>query len=316
MLPNLAVQAEGIKKSFGKVEALKGVDLVLLKGSILALLGPNGAGKTTLVRILATLTRPDEGLAKIMGYDLAKEASKIRSVIGLSGQFVSVDDSLTGRENLDLVGRLYHLDKYEVKRRTEELLDLLEMREFADKRAKTYSGGMRKRLDLAASLVGRPKVLFLDEPTTGLDPKSRIALWKIIEAAAAEGTSILLTTQYLEEADKLSDWIVVIDHGLIIAQGSASELKAKVGGDVLEIHLADSSKTVHATRLIVDLGNDKPHFEEDIGKISLPVSGSRVIPEVIRRLDGERIAILDLAMHKPTLDDVFLALTGRGVDQP
>lgn len=309
--PNLAIQVSGIKKSFGKVEALAGVDLILVKGTVLALLGPNGAGKTTLVRILTTLLRPDDGEAQINNYDLISQAQLVRSSVGLCGQFASLDDILTGRENIDLVGRLYHLPKDERASRTEELLDLLEIREFADRRVKTYSGGMRRRLDLALSLVARPPVIFLDEPTTGLDPKSRLAMWKIIKELTALGTSILLTTQYLEEADKLADWIVVMDHGSVIAQGSSRELKSKIGGNVLEIHLSEPGKVVEAARALLHLGNDKPQIDDVQGKISLPVSGTAIIPEVIRTLDSLQLAIEDLAMHQPTLDDVFLTLTGH-----
>ncbi|MDP3740850.1 MAG: ATP-binding cassette domain-containing protein [bacterium] len=314
MQPHLAIQAIGIKKSFGKVEALKGVDLVLVKGTVLALLGPNGAGKTTLVRVLATLLRPDSGQAQINGFDLEGEAQNVRASIGLSGQFASVDDILTARENIELVGKLYHLPEDELIKRTEELLDLLEIREFADRRIKTYSGGMRRRLDLALALIASPPVIFLDEPTTGLDPKSRMGMWKIIKELSRTGTSVLLTTQYLEEADKLADWIVVIDHGRVIAQGSSRELKSKIGGDVLEIHLTNPEKVVTAARALLHLGNDKPQIDEEQGKIALPISGTAAIPEVIRTLDSLQITIADLAMHQPTLDDVFLSLTGHSTE--
>lgn len=312
MTPELAIFAQGLKKSFKDVAALKGVDLILVKGTILALLGPNGAGKTTLVRIFTTLLRPDAGQAQVMGYDVVREASKVRTVIGLSGQYASVDENLTGRENLEMVGQLYHLPKFEARKRTQELLDMLELQAFASRRVKTYSGGMRRRLDLAASLIGRPKILFLDEPTTELDPKSRAGLWKIIKALTAEGTSLLLTTQYLEEADRLADWIAVIDHGRLIAQGSSRELKSRVGGDILELHITEPRKTVSAARAILNLGSDKPKIDQDTGRVALPVNqGATLVAEVVRRLDAQGITIADLAMHRPTLDDVFLVLTGH-----
>src|SRR3989344_1760110 len=307
----VAIYAEGMKKSFGKVEAVKGVDLVLVKGTILALLGPNGAGKTTLVRMLATLLTPDAGRATIVDYNLAKEPQKVRSIIGLSGQYASVDENLTGRENLQMVGRLYHLNKYEAYLRAKELLEMLELTEFADRLVKTYSGGLRRRLDLAASLVAKPQVLFLDEPTTGLDPRSRMALWGVIKNLVRDGTSLLLTTQYMEEADRLADWIAVIDHGLIIEQGTAAELKSKMGGDVLEMHIAERDQTVAVAKALVHLGTDKPQIEEESGKISLPVKNAGVITEAVRILDSLKVTILDIAVRRPSLDDVFLALTGR-----
>lgn len=310
-----AIYAEGLKKSFGKVEAVKGVDLVLVKGTILSLLGPNGAGKTTLVRMLTTLLSPDSGTAMIMGRDVVREAQAVRSIIGLSGQYASVDENLTGRENLEMVGRLYHMRKLEARARGVELLVSLALEEFADRRVKTYSGGQRRRLDLAASLVARPKVLFLDEPTSGLDPRSRLGLWKVIRGLVKDGTSLLLTTQYLEEADKLADWIAVIDHGQIIEQGSSAELKSKIGGNVLELHLAEPGRVFPAAKAIVHLGSDRPQFDKATGKISLPVKDASVIAEVVRTLDGLGIKIADLAMHRPTLDDVFLALTGHAMEE-
>lgn len=311
----MAIHAEGLKKSFGQVEAVKGVDLVLVRGTILALLGPNGAGKTTLVRMLATLLTPDSGQAKVLDYDIIIEPQKVRSVIGLSGQYASVDENLTGRENLEMVGRLYHMAKVVAKNRAVELLEMLELAEFADRRTKTYSGGQRRRLDLAASLVARPKVLFLDEPTSGLDPRSRLGLWAVIKDLLADGTSLLLTTQYLEEADKLADWIAVIDHGYIIEQGSSAELKSRIGGHVLELHLAEPGRVFPAAKAIVHLGTDRPQFDKITGKISLPVKDASVIAEVVRTLDGLGIKIADIAMHRPTLDDVFLALTGHTMEE-
>ena len=311
----VAIYAEGMKKSFGKVEAVKGVDLVLVKGTILALLGPNGAGKTTLVRMLTTLLTPDSGEAKVMDYDVASEPQKVRSLIGLSGQYASVDENLTGRENLEMVGRLYHMSKSEADARAEELLQTLELTEFADRMTKTYSGGQRRRLDLAASLVAKPKVLFLDEPTSGLDPRSRIGLWKVIKDLVQDGTSLLLTTQYLEEADKLADWIAVIDHGKIIEQGSSIDLKSRIGGNVLELHIAEPTRVFPAAKAIVHLGSDRPQFDKATGKISLPVKDADVVAEAVRILDGLGIKIADIAMHRPTLDDVFLALTGHSMEE-
>ena len=307
----LAIYTEGLKKSFGPVQAVKGVDLVLVKGTILALLGPNGAGKTTLVRMLATLLAPDAGRAVVHDLDVVGQAQEVRSVIGLSGQYASVDENLTGRENLDMVGRLYHLSKTESRKRAAELLETLELTEFGDRLVKTYSGGQRRRLDLAASLVARPKVLFLDEPTTGLDPRSRIGLWAVIRDLVRDGTSLLLTTQYLEEADKLADWIAVIDHGQIIAQGSSADLKAKIGGDVLEIFLDDPAKLFSAAKAILPFGTDKPQIDRDAVKIVLPIAKATVITEVVRTLDSKGVKIMDIAIHRPTLDDVFLKLTGH-----
>ena len=311
----IAIYAQDLKKSFGKVEAIKGVDLVLVKGTILALLGPNGAGKTTLVRMLTTLLNPDSGTATIMDHDLIKQSQAIRSLIGLSGQYASVDENLTGRENLELVGRLYHMYRCDAKTRAKELLKLLELTEFADRRVKTYSGGQRRRLDLAASLVAHPPILFLDEPTTGLDPQSRIGLWNVIRNLVRDGTSLLMSTQYLEEADRLADWIAVIDHGRIIEQGTSEELKSKMGGDVLELHIAERDKTIEVAKALLHLGSDKPKIEEVEGKISLPVREAHVITEAVRILDSLKVKIIDIAVHRPTLDDVFLSLTGRSAEE-
>lgn len=302
----------GVTKSFNGVQALKGVDLVVEPGTVTALLGPNGAGKTTLVRILTTLLPPDSGTATVAGFDVVKDADKLRSHIGLAGQSVAIDENLTGRENLELVGRLYHLGRKAAKARAQELLEEFELTDAADRRAKTYSGGMRRRLDLGASLVARPEILFLDEPTSGLDPRSRQALWGEIETLVAAGTTILLTTQYLEEADALADQIAVIDHGEIVACGTAEELKRELGSDLIEIIVADKTKTPTAARVLASLCTTLPEIEIAEGKVMLPIGdGARALSEVIRRLDTAEIAIADIALRHPTLDDVFLRLTGH-----
>ena len=307
-----AIMARGIKKSFGKQEALKGVDLEVPAGKVVALLGPNGAGKTTLVNILTTLSPSDEGVALVGGFDVAKQPEEVRRTMGLTGQFTAIDENLTGRENLVMVGELYHLGRRAAESRANELLQQFDLVEAADRVSRTYSGGMKRRIDLAASLVAKPKVLFLDEPTTGLDPKSRIDLWGIINDLVKEGTTILLTTQYLEEADHLADSIVVIDQGKIIARGTADELKRQVGGDVLEIQIEDSARITEAADALWGLGTAVPHKEPEIGKVTLPVTGgASVLVEAVRRYDLAGIVIRDLVLRRPSLDDVFLALTGR-----
>ncbi|MBI4098874.1 MAG: ATP-binding cassette domain-containing protein [Candidatus Magasanikbacteria bacterium] len=306
------IAVRGISKHFGNVRALDSVDLVVEPGSVTALLGPNGAGKTTLVRVLTTLLQPDAGTATVAGFDSVKDAKKLRSHMSLAGQSVAIDEHLTGRENLELVGRLYHLGKKAAKARAQELLAAFDLTDAADRRAKTYSGGMRRRLDLGASLVAHPEILFLDEPTTGLDPRSRQALWKEIEALAADGVTILLTTQYMEEADTLADRIAVIDHGHIIAEGSPAELKARIGGDEIEIMVVDHEKTPAAALAVAPFGIRPPEMDIRGGRVLVPVeSGVSVLAPVIRRLDDAHIAIADIALRRPTLDDVFLRLTGH-----
>ena len=307
-----AIVVEGLQKSFGKVRALDGIDLTVPEGTVLGLLGPNGAGKTTVVRILTTLLTPDAGHAEVAGFDVVRDAVRLRSAIGLAGQFAAVDEILTGRENLELVGRLYHLGRAEIRKRSADLLERFDLVDAADRTVKTYSGGMRRRLDLGASLVGRPRVLFLDEPTTGLDPRSRIGLWEVIEQLVDRGTTLLLTTQYLEEADKLADAIAVIDHGRVIAEGTADELKSQVGGDVLELEVVRREQLKDALTAISPLTCGEPQLDEDTGQVRVPVKGgATVLAEAVRHLDAAGIPIADLAMHRPTLDDVFLALTGR-----
>jgi ABC-2 type transport system ATP-binding protein len=303
-----------LHKSYGDVQALRGVDLRVDTGSVFGLLGPNGAGKTTAVRILTTLLDPDEGSARVAGFDVVRDAAKVRQHIGLAGQYAAVDENLTGFENLEMVGRLYHLGRGHSRERSRELLASFDLSEAGDRLVRTYSGGMRRRLDLAAALVAKPPVLFLDEPTTGLDIRSRIGLWDAIEALVSEGTTVLLTTQYLDEADRLADRIAVIDQGLVIAEGTPEELKNQVGGERLEIHLCDGARGEEAVSALTSIANDKPFLED--GTVRVAVAERRgTIADAVRRLDEAGIAIDDIAVSTPTLDDVFLTLTGRPVEQ-
>jgi ABC-2 type transport system ATP-binding protein len=282
------IRTEQLVKHFGEVQALKGVDLEVQKGTVLGLLGPNGAGKTTAVRILTTLLAPTGGRAEVDGLDVVRDAEELRFRIGLAGQSAAVDENLTGLENLELVGRLYHLPK-------------------------TYSGGMRRRLDLAASLVGRPDILFLDEPTTGLDPRSRIDVWDFVRELQADGTTLLLTTQYLDEADVLADRIAVIDVGTVIAEGTSDELKARIGGEVLELHVEDRANLKNVADVLTGVGSGPPTIDEEAGVVRIPVgqNGFDALRDSVRRLDETRTWVADIALHRPTLDDVFLSLTGR-----
>jgi ABC-2 type transport system ATP-binding protein len=311
-----AIVVDGLRKAFGQVKAVDGVDLEVAPGTILGLLGPNGAGKTTIVRILTTLLRPDDGRAQVAGYDVVRDAAALRSVIGLAGQYAAVDENLTGRENLELVGVLYHLGREEARRRAGGLLERFGLAPAGNREVKTYSGGMRRRLDLAASLVGRPAVLFLDEPTTGLDPRGRMDLWEVIRELVSDGTTLLLTTQYMEEADQLAHRIVVIDHGRVIEQGTADELKDRVGGEVLELEVADRSALGTAVGELVALGTGAPAVDNKSGRITLPVgqAGTMVLADTVRRMDAAQIPLSHLSLRRPSLDDVFLALTGHAAE--
>jgi len=296
------------------VEALCGVDLQAPVGTVLGLLGPNGAGKTTAVRILTTLLQPDAGEARVAGLDVRRDAAALRTQIGLAGQYAAVDENLTGAENLEMVGRLYHLPKGEPRTRATELLERFGLQEAADRLVRTYSGGMRRRLDLAAALVAHPPVLFLDEPTTGLDPRSRLDLWETIEGRVAAGTTVLLTTQYLDEADRLADRIAVIDRGRVIADGSSDELKAQVGGERLDVTLEPGADAEAAIAALETIASERPGMAD--GALRVPVRQRRgAIAEAVRRLDHAGVGIEDVAMHRPTLDDVFLTLTGRAAER-
>lgn len=309
-----AVSASGLVKSYGSVRALVGVDLEVAPGTVLGLLGPNGAGKTTIIRILTTLLRPDAGTAQVAGLDVVRDAARLREQIGLAGQYAAVDENLTGLENLTMVGRLYGEPRAQAKRRGHELLERFELLDAASRPTKTYSGGMRRRLDLAAALVANPPVLFLDEPTTGLDPRSRLQLWETIEGLVAEGTTVLLTTQYLDEADRLATEIAVIDHGRVLAGGTPDELKDRVGGERLEIRLEDAALAEVAVRALASLGDEPPIVAGDLVTVGVRRRGGAIV-EAVRRLDEARVGVEDIALRRPTLDDVFLALTGHAAEE-
>lgn len=309
------VVIKGLTKSFKNLKVLEGIDLSVKRGTMLALLGPNGAGKTTIVRILSTLIKPDSGEVRVGGYDVVKEAKKVRGVIGLTGQYAAIDELLTGTKNLKMMGRLYHLSKEDSKRRAEELLTQFDLTEAADRPVKTYSGGMRRRLDLAASLVAVPPIVFLDEPTTGLDPRSRLAMWDIIQQLMADGVTILLTTQYLEEADKLADRIAVLDQGMIIAEGTGEELKAKVGTERIELVVDANCNFERAIELLNRVGQGVTYSGAE-RRITITTDGGVfAVKKVLDPLYAEGIELDHLSVHKPTLDDVFLHLTGRGAGE-
>ncbi len=316
MSSSTAVLVEDLWKTFGKppntVQALRGISLEVPRGTVLGLLGPNGSGKTTAVRVLTTLITPDRGRAEVEGIDVLKSPEAVRKVIGLAGQFAAVDDNLTGRENVEMVGRLYHLGTKVARRRTGEVLERLKLADAADRPVRTYSGGMRRRLDLGASLVAQPKVLLLDEPTTGLDPRSRAELWDFIRDLVSDGATVLLTTQYLEEADQLADGIVVIDHGSVIARGTSQELKDSIGGDVLAVQVAPE-RVDDAITALSGLGQGDAHRDEEPGSLAVPAGqdGPALLTELVRRLDAVSLPILGLELRRPSLDDVFLSLTGR-----
>ncbi|MBE1493011.1 ABC-2 type transport system ATP-binding protein [Amycolatopsis lexingtonensis] len=314
--PDVAVQVRGLVKTYGSTRALDGVDLDIPAGRVLGLLGPNGAGKTTTVRILTTLLRPDSGEAHVAGYDVLAEPDQVRRRIGLSGQYAAVDENLTGYENLYMVGRLYGRRKAAARSRARELLARFALEEAADRPAKGYSGGMRRRLDLAGALVAEPTVVVLDEPTTGLDPGGRLDTWGVIKELVADGTTVLLTTQYLEEADQLADSIVVIDHGKVIARGTADELKAQTGGERLELVIASPADLPATLEVLREVGTGDPSGDDHTRRAEILVdTGPKALIEALRRLDAQGIAVQDVGLHRPTLDDVFLSLTGHGAEE-
>lgn len=311
-----AIYAEGLVKTFGDVRALDGVDLDVPEGTVLGLLGPNGAGKTTAVRCLTTLLTPDSGKAVVAGIDVLKNPNEVRRSIGLSGQFAAVDEYLTGRENLQMVGQLYQLSKKDAKKRSVELLERFHLVDAADRPSKTYSGGMRRRLDLAAALVVSPPVMFMDEPTTGLDPHNRQQLWEVIQELVAGGTTLLLTTQYLEEADHLAHDICVVDHGRVIARGTADQLKAQTGGERVEVVVHEREHMAAAREVLAGFGKGETAVDEHTRKLTVPVTGgAKLLAEVIRDLDARGIEIDDIGLRRPTLDDVFISLTGHVAEE-
>ncbi len=309
-----AIVVEQLTKRFGDVCALDGVDLQVEEGNVLSLLGPNGAGKTTLVRILTTLLSPDGGRATVAGCDVVHDAARLRHRIGLAGQYAAVDENLTGMENLTMVGRLYGASRAQAKRRARELLERFSLRDAGNRETSTYSGGMRRRLDLAAALVADPPVLFLDEPTTGLDPRSRLDVWETIETLAAHGSTVLLTTQYLDEADRLADSIAVIDHGRVIAEGTSDQLKSRIGGDRLEVRLEAAEQAEAAVQALTPIAAEAPTIDGSLVCVAVDVSRGAIV-QAVTRLGAQGVGVQDVNLRRPTLDDVFLSLTGRGVQE-
>jgi len=306
-----AIEAEGLVKTFGKVRALGGIDMVARQGTVFGLLGPNGAGKTTAIRVLSTLLRPDSGRALVGGYDVVRQPREVRRLIGLTGQYAAVDELLSGQENLYMIGRLLGFRRSDARARAGELLGAFDLADAATKLVKAYSGGMRRRLDLAASLVGRPRFLYLDEPTTGLDPRSRIELWIMIRGLVADGTTVLLTTQYLEEADRLADEIVVIDHGRVIAAGTPQQLKTRVGGQVLQARPADPADVAATERILAGFSDGDEGTHTDGQLVSVTIADRSALGQAVRLLDDADIAVDDLSLRRPSLDEVFLAVTGH-----
>jgi oleandomycin transport system ATP-binding protein len=305
------IRAEGLKKRFGETQALAGVDILARRGTVLGVLGPNGAGKTTAVRMLATLIKPDEGHAEVGGFDVVKDAAQVRRLISLTGQYASVDEALTGVENLVMIARLVGLSRAESKRRARELLDRFDLSEAGGRAAKTYSGGMRRRLDLAAGLVNDPQIIYLDEPTTGLDPRARNAVWDTVRGLVANGATVLLTTQHLDEAEALADQIVVFDRGRVVADGTAEELKEKIGGQTLVVRALDRARTPEVAEIVARVTGARPEINEDSGLVTAPLDDPAALTTVVRGLDEASIVASELTLRRPSLDEVFLSLTGH-----
>jgi oleandomycin transport system ATP-binding protein len=310
------IRAEGLRKRFGDTKALDGVDITARRGTVLGVLGPNGAGKTTAVRVLATLLKPDAGRAEVSGYDVLKEPARVRAKIGLTGQYASVDEELTGTENLVMIARLLDFGRREAKARARQLLDRFRLTEAGSRAVKTYSGGMRRRLDLAASLVNHPEVIYLDEPTTELDPRARNEVWETVRGVVADGATVLLTTQYLEEADALADRIAVFDHGRVIAEGTAGDLKGRIGRQTLLVRASEPYRVDQLTAIVADLTGERPEVEGHTGLVTAPVHDPRLLSALVRRLDDASIVAAELALRMPSLDEVFLTLTGHLAEEP